>query len=108
MLTRILLCTDICAARKRRRTVFQPLATKTYGLMALVKGKRPPVNRGPENTVMSWPHLFWAELSVLMVTVATTLDPSFGRNLSDCQRQTSQKPTSGQWKDSHSGEGVFL
>ena len=24
---------------------------KTYGLMALVKGKRPPVNRGPENTV---------------------------------------------------------
>ena len=31
-----------------KRPVFQPLATKTYGLMALVKGKRPPVNRGPE------------------------------------------------------------
>jgi quinol-cytochrome oxidoreductase complex cytochrome b subunit len=59
------------------RPVFQPLATKTYGLMALVKGKRPPVNRGPENTVMSWPHLFWAELSVFMVTVATTLVLSF-------------------------------
>ena len=28
-----------------KRPVFQPLATKTYGLMALVKGKRPPVNR---------------------------------------------------------------
>jgi quinol-cytochrome oxidoreductase complex cytochrome b subunit len=50
---------------------------KTYGLMALVKGKRPPVNRGPENTIMSWPHLFWAELSVFMVTVATTLVLSF-------------------------------
>ena len=60
-----------------RRPVFQPLATKTYGLMALVKGKRPPVNRGPEYTVMSWPHLFWAELSVLMVTVAVTLMLSF-------------------------------
>ena len=57
--------------------MFQPLATKTYGLMALVKGKRPPVNRGPENTVMSWPHLFWAELAVFMVTVAITLILSF-------------------------------
>jgi quinol-cytochrome oxidoreductase complex cytochrome b subunit len=60
-----------------RRTVFEPIPTKTYGLMALVKGKRPTVNRGPENTVMSWPHLFWAELAVFMVTVATTLVLSF-------------------------------
>src|SRR5581483_1006993 len=37
----------------------------------------PPVNRGPENTVMSWPHLFWAELSVFMVTVAVTLILAF-------------------------------
>jgi quinol-cytochrome oxidoreductase complex cytochrome b subunit len=35
------------------------------------------VNRGPENTVMSWPHLFWTELSVFMVTVASTLILSF-------------------------------
>jgi quinol-cytochrome oxidoreductase complex cytochrome b subunit len=60
-----------------RRTVFEPIPTKTYGLMALVKGKRPTVNRGPENTVMSWPHLFWAELAVFMVTVASTLVLSF-------------------------------
>ena len=60
-----------------QRPVFEPLATKTYGLMAVVKGKRPPVNRGPENTVMSWPHLFWAELAVFMVTVALTLILSF-------------------------------
>jgi cytochrome b-561 len=61
----------------QRRPVFQPIATKTYGLMALVKGKRSTVNRGPENTVMSWPHLFWAELAVFMVTVAVTLVLSF-------------------------------
>ncbi len=60
-----------------RRTVFEPIPTKTYGLMALVRGQRPTVNRGPENTVKSWPHLFWAELAVFMVTVATTLVLSF-------------------------------
>jgi quinol-cytochrome oxidoreductase complex cytochrome b subunit len=57
----------------QQRPVFQPLASKTYGLMALVKGRRPPVNRGPENTVMSWPSLFWAELAVFMITTAVTL-----------------------------------
>ena len=55
------------------KQVFEPLATKTYGLMALVKGRRATVNRGPENTVMSWPHLMWAELGVFMFTVAGTL-----------------------------------
>jgi len=60
-----------------RRPVFEPLATKTYGLMALVKGKRATVNRGPENTVMSWPNLLWAELAVLMLTIAVTLILSY-------------------------------
>jgi quinol-cytochrome oxidoreductase complex cytochrome b subunit len=59
------------------KKVFEPLATKTYGLMALVKGRRATVNRGPENTVMSWPHLFWAELAVFMLTVAFTLILAF-------------------------------
>jgi quinol-cytochrome oxidoreductase complex cytochrome b subunit len=57
--------------------VFEPLATKTYGLMAVVRGRRPPVNRGPEGTVMSWPHLLWAELAVLMLTIAITLVLAF-------------------------------
>ena len=61
----------------KMRRVFEPLASKTYGLMAVVKGRRPPVNRGPENTRMSWPHLMWAELAVLMVTVAVCLILSF-------------------------------
>ncbi len=53
--------------------VFEPLATKTYGLMAVVRGRSAAVNRGPEGTVMSWPHLLWAELAVLMFTTAFTL-----------------------------------
>lgn len=60
-----------CGGQIRR--VFEPIATKTYGLMALVKGKRAAVNRGPEDTVISWPHLFWAEMAVFMLTVAVTL-----------------------------------
>jgi len=61
----------------RMKQVFEPLATKTYGLMALVKGRRATVNRGPENTVMSWPHLMWAELGVFMLTASGTLILSF-------------------------------
>jgi quinol-cytochrome oxidoreductase complex cytochrome b subunit len=61
----------------KMKQVFEPLATKTYGLMALVKGRRAAVNRGPENTVMSWPHLFWAELAVFMLTTAFTLILAF-------------------------------
>ncbi|MCL6480836.1 MAG: cytochrome b N-terminal domain-containing protein [Firmicutes bacterium] len=61
----------------KMQRVFEPLATKTYGLMAVVRGRRPPVNRGPEGTVMSWPHLFWAELAVFMLTIAITLVLSF-------------------------------
>ncbi|MFI5175095.1 MAG: cytochrome b N-terminal domain-containing protein [Terriglobia bacterium] len=60
-----------------RHRVFEPLASKTYGLMALVRGKRATVNRGPENTQMSWPHLMWAELAILMVTVAVSLILSY-------------------------------
>jgi quinol-cytochrome oxidoreductase complex cytochrome b subunit len=61
----------------QQRPVFQPLASKTYGLMAVVKGRRPTVNRGPENTVMSWPHLMWAEMAVFALTVAVCLILAF-------------------------------
>jgi quinol-cytochrome oxidoreductase complex cytochrome b subunit len=51
--------------------VFEP--TKTYGLMAVVRGRTPVVGRAPEGTVPSWPHLLWAELAALMFTVAVCL-----------------------------------
>jgi len=50
---------------------------KTYGLMAIVKGSSPTVGKSPEKTVSTWPHLFYAELAVLMVTLVVLLVWSF-------------------------------
>jgi quinol-cytochrome oxidoreductase complex cytochrome b subunit len=46
---------------------------KTYGLMALVRGRTPAVGRGPENTVPAYPRAFRAELAVGMIVVAICL-----------------------------------
>lgn len=54
-----------------KKTAFSP--SKTYGLMALVKGKTPAVDNGIENTRPSWPHLLIAELAVLMLAVAFSM-----------------------------------
>jgi quinol-cytochrome oxidoreductase complex cytochrome b subunit len=51
--------------------VFAP--TKTYGLMAVVRGRTPVVGREPEGTVSSWPNLMWAEMAAFMFTIAATL-----------------------------------
>jgi quinol-cytochrome oxidoreductase complex cytochrome b subunit len=49
--------------------VFTESPAKTYHLAAIVRGRTPAVGRGPENTVPSMPHLFYAELAVLMLTL---------------------------------------
>ena len=49
--------------------VFTQAPAKTYHLAALVRGRTPAVGRGPENTVPSMPHLFYAEAGVFMLTV---------------------------------------
>ena len=59
----------------RDEMVFTP--AKTYGLMAVVRGRTPVVGRGPEGTVPSWPHLLWAEMAVFMFTVAVSLALSY-------------------------------
>jgi hypothetical protein len=48
--------------------VFTDAPQRTYHLAAIVKGRTSNVGRGPENTVPSMPHLFYAELGVLMLT----------------------------------------
>src|SRR3990172_9012608 len=53
--------------------VFTEAPAKTYHLAAIVRGRTEAVGRGPENTVPSMPHLFYAELGVLMVTVLICL-----------------------------------
>ncbi|MEW6775070.1 MAG: cytochrome b N-terminal domain-containing protein [Bdellovibrionota bacterium] len=51
--------------------------SKTYGLMALVRGKTPAVDRGPEGTVASLPHAFRAELAAFMLMLAIVCGLSF-------------------------------
>ena len=53
--------------------VFTEAPTKTYQLAAVVRGRTAAVGRGPEQTVPSMPHLFYAEAAVFMLTVAVCL-----------------------------------
>lgn len=48
--------------------VFSEAPARTYQIAAIVKGRTPQVGNGPENTVPSMPHLFYAELGLLMLT----------------------------------------
>ena len=43
--------------------------TRTYGLMAVIKGKSPHTDNDIEETVPSWPFLLRAELLVFMITM---------------------------------------
>jgi quinol-cytochrome oxidoreductase complex cytochrome b subunit len=49
--------------------VFTDAPRKTYSLAAIVRGRTPAVGNGPENTLPAMPHLFYAELAVLMATL---------------------------------------
>jgi quinol-cytochrome oxidoreductase complex cytochrome b subunit len=49
--------------------VFTEAPAKTYHLAAIVRGRTSAVGGGPENTIPSMPHLFYAELAVLMLTL---------------------------------------
>lgn len=57
--------------------VFTDVPAKTYQLAAVVKGKTPAVGSGPEHTVPSMPHLFYAELGVLMLTTLICVGLAF-------------------------------
>lgn len=48
--------------------IFPKNDKKTYGLMALVKGTSPMVEKGPEGTVMSWPNLLILEALAMLGT----------------------------------------
>ncbi len=53
--------------------VFTQEPKKTYQLAALVRGRTSAVNNGPENTLPTIPHLFYAEVGVFMLTCAICL-----------------------------------
>ena len=65
--------------------VFTEAPAKTYHLAAVVRGRTPAVGVGPENTVPSMPHLFYAELAVLMLTlfICTALAIAFDAPLKE-------------------------
>jgi len=49
--------------------VFPRNPKKTYGLMELVKGTSPLTEKEPEDTIFTWPHLFYIEfLAVIIIT----------------------------------------
>ena len=58
-------------------TTENPAPAKSYGLMAIVRGKTPAVDVDPENMVMSWPHLLRAEVAVFMLCLAGIVIYSF-------------------------------
>lgn len=59
---------------KGDKDIFPRNPSKTYGLMELVKGTSPMAEKGPEDTVMSWPNLLILELlAALGITVVLLL-----------------------------------
>lgn len=54
--------------------IFPRSPRKTYGLMELVKGTSPITEKEPEDTIFTWPHLFYIEfIAVLIVTAGLLL-----------------------------------
>ncbi len=51
----------------------QEAGAKTWGLMALVKGKTPSVDKNLENTIPAYPNLLYALAALTMVTTAAML-----------------------------------
>ena len=66
--------------REENQEVFPKDPSKTYGLMELVKGTSPMVGKGPEDTVMSWPHLLILEVLAALGTTVLLLFWSFAVN----------------------------
>lgn len=59
------------ADETRNPEIFPVDPSKTYGLMEVVRGTSPLVEKEPEDTVMTFPHLVMIEvLAVLVVTLA--------------------------------------
>ena len=63
--------------RSDTKESFAPGVKRTYGLMELVRGTCPTVDKGPYNYVFTWPNLLRAELLVFMLTTALVLALSF-------------------------------
>jgi quinol-cytochrome oxidoreductase complex cytochrome b subunit len=63
--------------RSDTKETFAPGVKKTYGLMELVRGSCPTVDKGPYNFIFTWPHLLRAEMVAFLLTTALVLGLSF-------------------------------
>ena len=57
----------------RKEEIFPKDPNKTYSLMAIVEGESFQVERGPEDTVQSWPHLMVRELLLFLLVSVVIL-----------------------------------
>ncbi len=79
--------------RSDTKEVFAPGVRRTYGLMELVRGTCPTVDRGPFNYVFTWPHLLRAEILVFMGTTVVILLLSYFINAPLEEMADPTKPT---------------
>lgn len=63
--------------RSDTKESFAPGVRRTYGLMELVRGTCPQIDKGPYNFVFTWPHLLRAELVAFLFATALVLGLSF-------------------------------
>jgi len=63
--------------RSDTKETFAPGVPRTYGLMELVRGTCPTVDKGPYNFVFTWPHLLRAELVAFLFSLVLVLCLSF-------------------------------
>lgn len=63
--------------RSDTKEVWAPGVKRTYGLMELVRGTCPTVDKGPYNFIFTWPHLLRAELVAFLIMTVLLLGLSF-------------------------------
>jgi len=63
--------------RSDSKESFAPGVKRTYGLMELVRGRAPVVDKGPDNFVFAWPNLLRAEMVAFLVVLVLVLGLSF-------------------------------
>ncbi len=63
--------------RSDTKESFAPGVKRTYGLVELVRGSCPTVDKGPYNFIFTWPHLLRAEMVAFLFTTALVVGLSF-------------------------------
>jgi hypothetical protein len=88
------------SGKEKSFEIFPKDPKKTYGLMELVKGTAPAVDKAPEKTVFTWPHLFYIEflncffVTVILIIVSIWIDAPLEEEAS---KDTTPNPMKAPW-----------